>query len=166
MTHFFSHIPPWVLPLLLALIWLGVKRRMPRRISVMRAVVFPVFLSAMTLFRLSGDANGLLEVLCWAAAVAASAWLAQATSYARSWQLAADGWHIEAAGSWWPLGLILAIFSTRFISAVLLATQPALHEPMWFNALCAGLYGAFSGVLLAPVLRLLRSQLSPRIMLV
>ena len=59
-------------------------------------------------------------------------------------------------GSWVPLGLMMAIFLTKYVVGVMLAMHPALAHDSSIAAIVASLYGAMSGVFLGRMARLLR----------
>lgn len=152
-----AHTPLWVWGILLALLWLGLSQSVPRRARLRRVLLLPL---AMTVLSLYGTFTTFHPVywswVLWAGAAAVSiAWFASSelpagVDYDPSAQV------FRLPGSWMPLGLMMAIFLTRYVVAVVLAMHPALTHDVAVAAIVASLYGALSGVFIGRLLRLLR----------
>jgi hypothetical protein len=61
-------------------------------------------------------------------------------------------------GSWLPLALMMAIFFTKYGAAVAVAREPALVNMPLFIGGVSILYGVWSGLFFARLLRVLRTQ--------
>jgi len=57
--------------------------------------------------------------------------------------------YINIPGSWVPLLLMMAIFFSKYLVAVLSTLQPSMLLSAGFMIFCTLLYGAFSGVFVA-----------------
>ena len=151
------HTPYWVWVLLLALLWLGLVQTAPRRARLRRVILLPLVMTGLSLYGTSSTFGAVpASWVMWAgAALATLAWVASS-------QLPA-GVRYNAArqvfslpGSWLPLGLMMAIFLTKYGVAVMLALEPALARDNATAAIVASIYGAMSGVFIGRMARLLR----------
>ena len=55
------------------------------------------------------------------------------------------GERVRVPGSWWPMALILTIFSVRFVLGWAHGVHSPLLQTAWFGLLCASLLGLCSG---------------------
>lgn len=152
--------PSWVWGLLAALIALGLSQVRTRSVSALRMALTPV---GMTGFSLWGtvsafSASPLFGYVLFAWVAGAGALLALIGT--RQPDPAA---HYDAAsrsftlpGSWLPMGLILGIFSVKYVVGVELAMQPALAHDGLYTLVAGGLYGLFSGAFAGRALRVFR----------
>ena len=152
-----SHIPVWVWPLLLALLWLGLSQSVTRNVTLRRITIMPLVMTSLSLLGTVGafGANsGVLAVWLVGAAVSATVVLQQPLSD----QTRYDSWtqRFTLPGSWVPLLLILGIFVTKFAVGAATGLQPGLRGNTEFSLGVAAVYGAFSGVFLARSGRLWR----------
>jgi len=157
--------PAWVWLLLAALVALGVRQARPRSGGIVALSIQPVAMillslsSTISAFRASPALPGalvlwLLAALCLTALVAVGQTPGQYDPLSRRYAL---------PGSWWPLALMLAVFSVRYVVAVRLALHPGLSSDQGFVLPVAVLYGALSGLFLGRAARLWRLALRPRV---
>jgi pimeloyl-ACP methyl ester carboxylesterase len=144
--------PPWVWVLLIGLIALGATQLRDREVSRARLLAFPL---AMVLLSLVLTATAFE-----AAPGALIAWVAGGTLAVAALRPAAaadmrgEGLY-RVAGSWWPLILILCIFSIRYVVNVLLAIDPGWRQHVPFQAGTGLLSGAFAGLFVGRALAVL-----------
>ena len=139
--------PPWVWVLLIGLIALGATQLRDRQMSRARLLALPL---AMILLSLVLTASAFE-----AASAALIAWviggtlavLARRPTAGPANGLAGEGLY-RVAGSWWPLILILCIFSIRYVVNVMLAIDPGWRQHVPFQAGVSLLSGAFAGLFL------------------
>jgi hypothetical protein len=53
---------------------------------------------------------------------------------------------VMLSGSWLPLGLMMAVFSTKYVAAVLLALHPQAHRDLLCVVLVSSLFGVLNGL--------------------
>lgn len=157
LTQIVTHIPVWVLPLLLALLWLGLSQTKTRSVSLTRITIMPLVMTGLSLQgTIAAGAGHATVLLPWllGAGLSASLVLRQALPA----QTRYDDWtqRFTLPGSWAPLFLILGIFVTKFTVGATLAMQPGLSGQVHFSLGLAALYGAFSGIFLGRAARLWR----------
>ena len=142
-----EHTPSWVFAVFFALLLLGASQTRTRDVSRARAIGLPIafvllsLAGVMTTFTLSGLAVG-----AWLVGVGVSttlggpAWRAQGASWS------ADTQRVRIPGSWWPLILILGLFTLRYTAGTLLAIHPALAGNSHVALPLSAVYGAVAGL--------------------
>lgn len=157
-----QHIPVWVFALLLGLIALGLQQTRTRHVGKRRLLGFNI---ALTVFTLVGVVQQWLHtpwlalgLLSWAASCTLVAWGLGPGATLAGASYNAETRRFTVPGSWLPLALFMAIFVCKFVVSMLSATEPeALHSVQAAMGIST-LYGFFSGLLIARVLRLLKLQ--------
>ena len=151
------HTPLWVWGLLLALLWIGLSQTVSRRVTLRRVLLLTLIMTGVSLHGTFTSFGPIYwSWVLWAgAALATIAWFASSELPA--------GVHYDASvrvfrlpGSWVPLGLMLAIFCTRYVVGVLLVMHPGLTHDVAVAAMVASLYGVLSGVFFGRMVLLLR----------
>lgn len=151
------HTPLWVWAILLALLWLGLVQSVPRQATLRRVVLLPLAMTGLSLYGSSSNfgAIGASWVMWAGAALATLLWVA--SSELPTGVRYDDARRVfSLPGSLVPLGLMMAIFLTKYVVGVMLAMQPALAHDMATAAIVASLYGAMSGLFMGRTARLLR----------
>jgi hypothetical protein len=151
-----ANTPWWVWALLAFLIYRGMIASVDREIPLRRTFIIPLVMLALSL---QGIASGF-----GASPGAALGWLASMLAVSLlTWHFSSDDklaalpqrGAIFQPGSWTPLLLMMAIFITKYVVAVLLAIHPAYrHDALFAVAICA-LYGAFNGIFIGQLLRIM-----------
>jgi hypothetical protein len=160
-----KHTPVWVWGLLAALVALGLQQARTRQASLVRVGITPVAMTALAIWG-NVSAFGGSPLFAW---VMLTWLLAAAFMLAVSAPLEApNGTVYDAAsrsfhlpGSWAPLGLILAIFLTKYVVGVDLAMRPALAQDSQYALIVGALYGLFSGAFIGRAARLWRLAYRP-----
>jgi alpha-beta hydrolase superfamily lysophospholipase len=152
--------PIWVWLLLAGLIALGAVQLRDRQMSRMRLLILPLVLVLLSLFSV-GSAFELAPaaLIGWiVGGTLAVAAMRQAPKPAGG--MRSDGLY-DVPGSWWPLALILSIFSIRYATSVSLAIDPSLRQVAAVQA-GAGLFsGVFSGIFLGRAFSVLGIRRGP-----
>lgn len=154
----YRNTPGWAWAVLAALIVLGVRQSVARRLRPARVTALPLAFVALSLAG-AASAFGPRSLTAWALGLSAQAALvAWRGAPAGARWLAADR-AFELPGSWLPLALLLGIFALRFAIAVLLARQPALRGDAAFASLAGAAYGVSSGIFVGRAMALWRLAL-------
>lgn len=151
------HTPTWVWGVLLLLVWMGLSQTVPRTCRLRRVIALPLVACALSLYgTFAGFGTVHAAWVMWAgAALITVIWVASSDLPAGV-RYHAEQRAFSLPGSWVPLGLMMAIFLTRYVMGVVLAMQPALSQDPAVAAIVASLYGALSGVFIGRMLRFLR----------
>ncbi len=156
-----TNTPKWVFALFVALVWLGLKQMLPRRVSLNRITIMPLAMTCLSLYGVTSAFGDTPQALL--------TWLAGATLaftlnfQLRNWtqiQYDATRRSFQLPGSAVPLALFMGIFFTKYAVGVSIAMQPALAHNGGFALAIGLLYGAFSGVFLARATQLWRVALA------
>lgn len=148
-----SHTPIYVWAILAFLIYRGVLAASTREMAFKRLFIIPAVMLALSLQDIAAKfgING-LPLAAWAAGALCTGLPA--------WRLGAPGIAagstadtVRVRGSWAPLALMMAIFITKYVTAVSMAIQPALAgHPVFMVAVCA-LFGCFNGYFMGRLAR-------------
>lgn len=157
MLQIFQKTPIWVWVLLLGLIALGYTQTRHRLVGWRRMVVMPL---AMLVFSLLGMVSafgaGVGSLVPWLFAYLSVAALVGLNTRPTAARYDGQAKTFSIAGSWLPMGIILAIFLTKFAVGISLSMQPNLKTDLLFVSTICLLYGLFSGVFAGRALRLIR----------
>lgn len=149
--------PKWVFALFALLLWLGSRQLLSHRISLTRATLMPVAMTALSVYGvLSVFSHQPVALLGWAvAALAAAAIVLRRRLPANTRYLAAQR-RFELGGTAVPLVLMMGIFFTKYAVGVQVAMHPQRSSDLAFALAVGLLYGAFSGTFAGRGLRLWR----------
>jgi len=145
-----KHTPLWAFVLFVFLIILGLQQSKQRTVKKFLLLPLPIgmaFLSyygVFSSFGLSPVSSGL-----WLFALVSVAYFSGKYFPAKGVEFSAEAGYINIPGSWVPLLLMMAIFFSKYLVAVLSALQPSIVLSAGFMIFCTLLYGAFSGVFVA-----------------
>lgn len=154
-----SHTPIYVWALLAFLVYRGWLASKDRETSLLKVALIPLIMLGLAVSGIRS--NGPLGEAVWALwAVGAAA------SGALLWTLSTREIRVDRAagtisqrGSWMPLGLMLAIFATKYSVAVLSAIHPELAHSLPFATAITLLYGVFNGLFLGRLARYIAAWL-------
>ena len=148
--------PLWVPALFVGLVAVGLRQARARQVRPGVPVAVGAGLLALSLGGvLSGFPGQAGAVAAWLAGVALALTLAPRWVAARVLG-SADG-RVTVAGSWWPLGLMMAIFATRFVMGALQGTGSPWAQDGAFAVPASALLGACSGAFAARALGVWRA---------
>lgn len=148
-----SHTPTYVWALLAFLTYRGFLASQDRETSLLKVALIPLVMLGLAVSGIRGD--GALGEGVWAV------WaLGAAVSAGLIWQLSTRAIEVNRAagtilqrGSWMPLGLMLAIFATKYTVAVVSVMHPELPHSLPFALSVTLLYGVFNGLFLGRLAR-------------
>jgi len=128
-----ANTPWWVWLILVVVTALGLRDLRPRRLSPVGMSVLPLVSLVLAVIGLVRFSPPIAALAAWALAAVVGAVLGVARASRRE-MTPADG-HIRVAGSWFSLGLGLAIFAVQYAQGVLNAIIPGLRaDPLWVAA--------------------------------
>jgi hypothetical protein len=150
--------PPWVFGLFVLLVVLGVMQGRTRELGKSRVALLPAVFLPLSLWGVwSAFGAEPLAFGGWLAGIGAALLLNRWARLPRNVTFAEGSGRFRVEGSWAPLGLMMAIFFTRYAIAVATAMQPGLKTVPAFLAAVGFAYGLMSGSFLARALRILKT---------
>jgi hypothetical protein len=154
--------PLWVWGLLALVLYLGYTSTRDRTIDARRALILPLAMFGMSLsFMLSGPVAA--EVLAiWGVALALGAAGGAALGFVSGATPGDKPMTIDLRGEYLSLALIIAMFSSRYVFAVMIAMTPALAGDMSFLIIRAAVVGLLGGLFLGRGLTITWVGLRPR----
>ncbi len=154
-----QHTPPWVWPLLAALLAVGILQAFPRRVTLRRATLLPAAMLALSLWGIATSFGSAAALLAWAFGATFSAGLSLRGGGASGVRWSAADRSFQLPGSWVPLALILCIFSLKFVVGASLARDPGLRQSAALALTASLAYGVLSGQFAGRALSLWRLAL-------
>ncbi len=148
-----SHTPIYVWAILAFLVYRGVLATREREMAFKKLFIIPAVMLVLSLqdiarkFGLDG-----LPMAAWAAGALAAGTLVWQFSGARIAAGSAPD-TVRVRGSWAPLAMMMAIFMTKYATAVIMAIQPQLAGNMAFMLAVCALFGGFNGYFLGRLAR-------------
>jgi len=140
-----AHTPPWMWPLMAAVIALGLYGLRPHTVPPWRLAILPMVGTAVSLTAVVQSPRPTFAFAAWVLALLASLPLGNALGRRRPVQWLADG-RLEIAGGWFMLLFAVSIFAVRYVLGVVFGVAPELKaEPLWI-ALSSGAGGAIAGI--------------------
>lgn len=153
MLQILAHTPAYVWAILAALIVLGVLAMREREMAVRRLAILPLAMLGLSLNDISNKFGfGTLPLAAWTAGCMVTAVLMARHARTRIAPSATPG-RVRVGGSTAPLALMLAVFCTKYASAVMLALHPQLAGAMQAIVAVCAVSGAFNGLLLGRMVR-------------
>ncbi|GGZ09434.1 DUF6622 family protein [Pseudoduganella plicata] len=153
-----SHTPLYVWAILAFLVHRGVAASRERTMTLRAVAIVPLVMTALALqeidrrFGLAG-----VPFAAWGAGAAAGAMVAWHVAAGSVTGLDHTAGTVTQRGSWLPLAMMLAVFSTRYALAAASAMQPALQHSATFAMSASLLLGLFNGLLAGRPLRCVRA---------
>ena len=148
-----SHTPVYVWALLAFLIYRGVLATCDREVSLRKLFIIPAVMLVMSLASMKGQgALGAGVWGVWLTGMLAGVAIIWTTDKAEISVDRAAGTVLQR-GSWTPLVLMIAIFATKYVVAVMSAMHPELQRQTLFVVAVGGLFGVFNGVFVGRLLR-------------
>jgi hypothetical protein len=148
-----SHTPLYVWAILAFLVYRGVLAMREREMPFKKLFIIPLVMLALSLQDIAHKFGaGSLSLAAWGLGAAAAGALVFSAGKSKIAAGTVPG-SVRVAGSRAPLVLMMAIFFTKYATAVLLATQPALAQQAGFAIVVCLLFGAFNGYFLGRLAR-------------
>ncbi|MDZ4719584.1 MAG: DUF6622 family protein [Roseiflexaceae bacterium] len=141
-----AHTPIWVYPLFLLLLVFGFIQTRTRNVRRIPALLLPASMSVLSLAGIiSSFGLTTIPLAAWGTALT----MATAVGYTffrdtRIHSNAIDGTFL-IPGSWVPLVVMMAIFLTKYLYAVMNAFNPEIFSTPLFIGTLSAVYGLFSG---------------------
>lgn len=141
-----THTPVYVWAILAFLIFRGVVASSDREVKFNSLFIIPAVMLVLSLQDLAGKFGlGGLTLTAWAAGAAVSAFLTWKLSGSRV-ALGKQAGNVMLRGSWIPLALMMAVFGTKYVTAVLLAMNPQARQDTLLVVLVCVLFGVLNGM--------------------
>ncbi|WP_426212520.1 DUF6622 family protein [Massilia sp. TWP1-3-3] len=151
-----SHTPLYVWAILALLIYRGIVALRDREMAVRKMFIIPVIMLALSLQDIVAKfGTGLLPLSAWAGGALVMTLLVWKLSSAGI-SAGADAGNVRVHGSWVPLVLMMAIFCTKYATAVTLAVEPHAKGNALFSTVVCVLFGVFNGYFLGRLARNLK----------
>ena len=150
MQQLFTHTPIWVWGILVLLVYLGVVQSRQREVNSTRLLITPVAMTGLSMYSVWAT-FGLtaLSVGGWLGGLVMAQLGSLALQGPPSATYLKQQDRILVPGSWAPLGLMMAIFLTKYFVAASLATHFLEVDSTPLVTGCSALLGLFSGVFIA-----------------
>lgn len=149
------HIPTWVFVLFFALIAFGVAQSFPRSVTLRRSTVLPLGLLGLSLMGVSSAFGSQpLALLAWVAGVAGAVAVLHRRVDLSAVRFSAATQRFQMPGSWWPLALMMGLFSLKFGVGMTLALHPEARASAELAVTASAAYGLFSGLFLGRAMAL------------
>ena len=159
MMQILSHTPAWVFGLLFGLMILGLQQTRDRQVKRWLAYLLPFGMVILSLVGvISNFGAQLLSVSLWAAGLCVMSAIGYHFFPVKNIRFFAGTNQFYIPGSWIPLLVILAIFFTKYVVAVLYALANPITAQLAFMPVLCVAYGGFSGYFVARALCLLRAS--------
>lgn len=157
LTHILTRTPLYVWAILALLVYRGIVEMRGRDVAIRKLFIVPVIMLALSLQDIVAKFGAAyLPMSAWAGSAMVMTLLVWKFSGAGIDAGAAPG-SVRVCGSWGPLAMMMAIFFTKYVTAVTLVVQPdTVHNVLFSTAVCT-LLGVFSGYFVGRLASILRS---------
>ena len=140
--------PLWVWGLLALVLYLGYTSTRDRTIDARRALILPLAMFGMSLSFMLGGAVPAEVLAPWGVALALGAAGGAGLGLASGAAPGEKPMTIDLKGEWLSLALIIAMFSSRYVFAVMIAMTPGLASDLSFLITRAAVVGLLGGLFL------------------
>lgn len=148
--------PPWVWALLVFLIYRGLLASAEREVALKKTLILPLLMFLLSAQGIvSAFGLGAVGAPLWLLCLAAAAGLAWRRFEPDGARARPQRGSVVLRGSWQPMLLMIGIFLTKYAVGVLLALHPEYARQLPFVAAVCALYGAFSGIFIGRMARIL-----------
>ena len=152
-----THTPLYVWAILALLVYRGVIAMRDREMAVRKLFIIPVIMLALSLHDIVAKfGTAFLPLSAWAGGAAVMLLLVLKFSGAGISASEVPG-SVRVRGSWVPLAMMMAIFFTKYATAVTLAIRPDIRHDALFSTVVCFLFGVLSGYFLGRLANNLRS---------
>lgn len=148
-----THTPIYVWAILALLVYRGVAAMQNREMGIRKLFIIPLIMLALSLQDISGKFGvAFLPFAAWAAGAAGTMLMVWRFGSARV-ALGAEPGSVRVPGSWVPLAMMMAIFFTKYVTAVTMAMQPQLAHNLQFLLGVSTWFGIVNGYFLGRLTR-------------
>ena len=153
----FQQVPRFVWFLLAGLIALGVSMSFTRRRSLRAAIAVPLVMIMLSFYGVISVFNVSAALLAWMGGVVLALGVSAALGMWSDVRWSRQERCLIVPGSWMPMAMIMGLFITKFGVNVMLGMHRELSADPMFATLAGFAYGAFSGMLLARGVAMLKA---------
>jgi hypothetical protein len=158
MLEILRQTPTWVFPLFFCLVYVGYLQSKTREASRSRLVVVPVAMICLSLYGTwSAFGANPLGFAAWIGGAGLVLTLSGALRQPPGVSYSTGSGRLTVPGSWVPMGLIMAIFFTKYFVSTALATEALSPRLPAFVGLSSFAFGLLSGAFLARALQVRKS---------
>ncbi|CUI06027.1 DUF6622 family protein [Massilia antarctica] len=148
-----THTPLYVWAILALLVYRGVVALREREMTLGKMFIIPLIMLALSLQDIAAKfGTAFLPLSAWASGAVVMTLLVWKFGSAGISAGATPG-KVRVHGSWVPLAMMLAIFFTKYATAVTLVVQPQASHNALFSMLVCALFGVFNGYFLGGLAR-------------
>jgi len=145
--------PSWVFGLFSVLLALGIMQSRPRRVSRSGILALPAAMAILSIYGTASAFGTAPEAwLGWLVGLLGALWMGTVLRMSKDVITTTDGLGRIVPGSWIPLVLMMAIFSTKYMVGMAFARQLTMVGLVPFVVGICVLYGAFTGLIAARAL--------------
>lgn len=138
----FKGTPAWVFILFLALVALGYFQSRDRIVSRSRVAITPVAMIALSFYAALSTFRSVALVF-WLTGTGLAVWLGIKLLASRDLRYLNESKSFFIPGSWLPLGLMMAIFFTKYATAIIHVKEPvSIGAISLFYGICSGMFCA------------------------
>ena len=157
-----SHTPVYVWVILAVLVYRGVVEMRDRDVDIRKLCIVPVIMLALTIQDIAAKFGvGVLPLSAWASGAVVMTVIVWKFSLAGLSAGASLG-TVRVHGSKVPLTMMIAIFLTKYVTAVTLVIEPSAGQQAIFVTVVCALFGVFSGYFLGRLVCYFKSWQSLR----
>ncbi|MFC0132092.1 hypothetical protein CR105_26220 [Massilia eurypsychrophila] len=143
-----THTPVYVWAILALLVYRGVVAMRDREMTIRKLFIIPVIMLALSLQDVVAKFGaGFMPLSVWTGSAVLMTLLVWKFSSAGVSAAASSG-RVIVHGSWAPLAMMMAIFFTKYATAVTLVIKPSASQDPLFSTVVCALLGVFSGYFL------------------
>ena len=155
LQHVFASTPTWVFVLFGVLLAFGLRQLRTYRASLVRVAILPVAMKTLAVWGvISAFGASSLATLAWGAMALVAVVFVLRRPLPATTRYDASTRAFTVTGSAVPLALMMGIFFTKYVVAVLLALHPELARQPDVALVVGAIYGAFSGTFAGRGIRL------------
>ena len=158
LVEILKRTPPWVFVLFFVLLAIGYFQSKDRAVSRVKVSLLPIAMIGLSFYGVvSALAFSPVSLFCWLLGIGVATWFGVILSIPRGVSYSIEAKLFSVPGSWVPLALMMAIFFTKYVVAVVLARQLPFAGEVTFMGSISLCYGLFSGLFLARALVIRRA---------
>lgn len=158
LVQIIERTPPWVFVLFLVLVGLGYVQSRNRTVRRGNVAIIPAAMIALSLYGvLSAFGIAAVGLVFWLLGIGMAVWLGLNLPRPRGLSFSTESRSFFVPGSWIPLGLMMAIFFTKYAVNVIQARQLPIATGLVFIGTASLCYGILSGAFLVRALVIRRA---------
>ncbi len=159
MSEIMTRTPVWVFGLLVVLIYFGVVQAKTRAVPKRRVAILPVVMIGLSLSGIfSAFGTNSIAIMTWLAALIFVLLVSTTIKPNDHITFSTAAQKFNVPGSWIPMQLMLAIFITKYVVAVVLAYNSNLSHSVGFITSVSFIYGFLSSIFFARAWRVWATQ--------